>query len=222
MLARIKNLMSIRLVFLLIAVMLAAGFTGCQSKKKLAKQQAAKELADKVEKAKKDLLMVINDQGAMTIAQKEKIVADVKALNLNNAEVDALIIEAEKAIERHKLELQKQEEDRLRKEKEAQDAKKLDEQKFSKIEDYFDAIATASTPDIANMRINDALKFFASPDAPVLVIIFMEGETKDYDRPTTIRRYLEYLKDQKKNMNAVHNIQYDASGKITELELIKM
>ncbi len=222
MLARIKNLMSIRLVFLLIAVMLAAGFTGCQSKKKLAKQQAAKELADKVEKAKKDLLMVINDQGAMTISQKEKIVADVKALNLNNAEVDALIIEAEKAIERHKLELQKQEEDRLRKEKEAQDAKKLDEQKFSKIEDYFDAIATASTPDIANMRINDALKFFASPDAPVLVIIFMEGDIKDYDRPTTIRRYLEYLKDQKKNMNAVHNIQYDANGKITELELIKM
>jgi hypothetical protein len=50
----------------------------------------------------------------------------------------------------------------------------------------------------------------------------MEGETKDYDRPTTIRRYLEYLKDQKKNMNAVHNIQYDASGKITELELIKL
>lgn len=222
MLARIKNLMSIRLVFLLIAVMLAAGFTGCQSKKKLAKQQAAKELADKVEKAKKDLLMVINDQGAMTVSQKEKIVADVKALNLNNAEVDALIIEAEKAIERHKLELQKQEEDRLRKEKEAQDAKKLDEQKFSKIEDYFDAIATASTPDIANMRINDALKFFASPDAPVLVIIFMEGDIKDYDRPTTIRRYLEYLKDQKKNMNAVHNIQYDANGKITELELIKM
>ncbi len=27
---------------------------------------------------------------------------DVKALNLNNEEVDALIIEAEKAIERHK------------------------------------------------------------------------------------------------------------------------
>ena len=222
MLLRIKNLMSIRLVFLLIAVMLAAGFTGCQSKKKLAKQQAAKELADKVEKAKKDLLMVINDQGAMTIAQKEKIVTDVKAMNLNNAEVDALIIEAEKAIERHKLEAQRLEEERLRKERETADAKKLDEQKFSKIEDYFDAIASASTPDIANMRINDALKFFASPDVPVLIIIYQEGDIKDYDKPTTIKRYLEYLKDQKKNMNSVHNIQYDASGKITELELIKL
>lgn len=173
MLLKIKNLISIRLVFLLIAAMIAVGFTGCQSKKKLARQQAAKELAEKIEKAKKDLLMVINDQGAMSISQKEKIVDDVKALNLNNEEVDALIIEAEKAIERHKkLEAQRLEEERLRKEREAAEQRKIEEQKFDKMEDYFDAIASASTIDIANMRINDALKFFASPEVPVLIITY--------------------------------------------------
>ncbi|HNV49457.1 MAG: hypothetical protein WBH71_02080 [Bacteroidales bacterium] len=222
MLLKIKNLISIRLVFLLIAAMIAVGFTGCQSKKKLARQQAAKELAEKIEKAKKDLLMVINDQGAMSISQKEKIVDDVKALNLNNEEVDALIIEAEKAIERHKkLEAQRLEEERLRKEREAAEQRKIEEQKFDKMEDYFDAIASASTIDIANMRINDALKFFASPEVPVLIIVYQDNEITDYDRPTTIKQYLEHLKDQKKNINRVHNIEYDTKGKIVELELIK-
>ena len=44
---------------------------------------------------------------------------------------------------------------------------------------------------------------------------------KDYDRPTTIRDYLNYLKDQKKNMNQISNLQFDSAGKITEMELKK-
>ena len=47
------------------------------------------------------------------------------------------------------------------------------------------------------------------------------NEITDYDRPTTINQYLEHLKDQKKNINRVHNIEYDTKGKIVELELIK-
>lgn len=213
-----------RILFLLVVILLGIGFTGCKSQKKLARQREAAELAAKVDKAKKDLLMVINDQGAMTIAQKEKIVADVKALNLRNPEVDALIIEAERAIERARLEEMRREEERLRREREErerQETTRREEEKFSKIEDYFDAIATARTVEQANARINDALKFFASPDVPVLIIVYMDANIRDYDRPTTIRNYLEYLKDQKKNPNKVHNIQYDATGKITEIELIK-
>ncbi|MBE0639114.1 MAG: hypothetical protein IH598_11390 [Bacteroidales bacterium] len=210
-----------RLVLLLIVAIVGVGFSGCQSQKKIAKQKAAEELAAKIEQAKKDLLMIINDQGDMTIPQKEKKVADIKAMNLNNNEVDALIVEAEKAIERQKAELKRLEEERLRKEQEAAAAQQLEEQKFDKIEDYLDAIASANTVDLANTRISDALKFFASPDVPVLIIVFMDSDIKDYDKPTTIKRYLEYLKDQGKNPNRVHNIQYDANGKITELELIK-
>lgn len=218
----IKNLTTMRLVYLLVAVIVAVGFSGCKSKKKIAAQQAAAERAALIEQAKKDLLMIINDQGDMTIAQQEAKVAEIKGMNLFDEEVDVLLVEAERAIERRKQEQRRLEEDRLRKEREAAEARRLEEQKFSKVEDYFDAIVAARTVDIANSRINEALQFFASPDVPVLIIVFMDGTDKDYDRPTTIRRYLEYLKDQRKNLNKVHNIQYDASGKITELELIKM
>jgi predicted RNA-binding protein with RPS1 domain len=217
-----KNRMMLRLAYLLVVVMIAAGFSGCKSQKKIAARQAAAERLAAIEQAKQDLLMIINDQGDMSIAQKERKVADINAMTLNDDEVDALIIEAEKAIDKLKLEQKRLEEERLKKEREAAEARRLDEQKFSKIEDYFDAISAARTVDVANSRINEALKFFASPDVPVLIIVFMDGSIKDYDRPTTIRRYLEYLKDQSKNLNKVHNIQYDANGKITELELIKM
>jgi hypothetical protein len=217
-----KNRLMLRLVYLLVVAVIAVGFSGCKSQKKIAAQKAAAERLAMIEQAKKDLLMIINDEGEMTVAQKENKVAEIKAMNLNDDEVDALIVEAEKAIERLKLEEKRLEEERMRKEREAAQSRMLEEQKFSKIEDYFDAIAAAGSVDIANSRINEALKFFASPDVPVLIIVFMDGDIKDYDRPTTIKRYLEYLKDQGKDLNKVHNIQYDANGKITELELIKM
>ena len=62
---------------------------------------------------------------------------------------------------------------------------------------------------------------FASDETPVLIVISESGGIKDYDRPTTIKQYLEYLKDTGKNVNRIGNIQYDSAGKITELELIK-
>ena len=70
-------------------------------------------------------------------------------------------------------------------------------------------------------QINEALSLFASPDTPVLIVISESGGQKDYDRPTTIKNYLNYLKDQKKNINKISDVKYDGSGKITELELKK-
>ncbi len=69
--------------------------------------------------------------------------------------------------------------------------------------------------------MNEALKLFAGPNTPVLIIISQEGDLVDYDRPTTAKKYLEYLKDQKKNLNEIENIEYDDNGKIKLLELIK-
>lgn len=86
---------------------------------------------------------------------------------------------------------------------------------------YFSAISSASSPAAANSSINEALALFASPDTPVLIIISEVGGQKDYDRPTTIKDYLNYLKDQKKNVNPVNDLKFDASGKITEVELRK-
>ena len=72
-----------------------------------------------------------------------------------------------------------------------------------------------------DQEIGEALKLFAGPDTPVLIIISQEGDMTDYDRPTTAKKYLEYLKDQKKNLNEIGNIEYDDNGKIKLLELIK-
>jgi hypothetical protein len=56
---------------------------------------------------------------------------------------------------------------------------------------------------------------------PVLIIISQAGGFNDYDRPTTIGKYLDYLKDQKVYTNTIEQVKYDSNGKITELELIK-
>lgn len=91
----------------------------------------------------------------------------------------------------------------------------------ARLANYFDAIAGSGNTTSANSSINEALTLFASPEAPVLIVISQEGGQKDYDRPTTIKDYLNYLKDQKKNSNLISNLQFDGSGKITEVELVK-
>jgi len=86
---------------------------------------------------------------------------------------------------------------------------------------YFDAISSATNPASANASINEALALFASPETPVLIIISEENGEKDYDKPTTIKAYLNYLKDQKKSINTPYDLQFDSTGKITALELKK-
>ncbi|MBT1685914.1 nucleoid-structuring protein H-NS [Dawidia soli] len=90
-----------------------------------------------------------------------------------------------------------------------------------KLEQYFSAIANASSPGAANNSINEALALFASPSTPVLIVIHEEGGEKDYDRPTNIKDYLNYLKDQRKPADRIGNLQFDGSGKIKEVELVK-
>ena len=92
---------------------------------------------------------------------------------------------------------------------------------YVKLDQYFDAIANSGNVASTNNSINEALALFASADAPVLIVISGSGDQKDYDRPTTIKNYLNYLKDQKKNINKIENLQFDNSGKITEVELRK-
>lgn len=122
-----------------------------------------------------------------------------------------------------------QEEEAARKQKEAEEQARRDaeaakakaSEPYAKLGQYFNAIATSGNVNSANASINEALTLFASPQTPVLIVISESGGQKDYDRPTTIIDYLNYLKDQKKNMNKVEKLQFDASGKITEVELRK-
>lgn len=203
----------LKLSFLLmIAMSIGMGMSGCKSKKKLAREQAAAEYAIKVETAKKDLLSIINDEGNMSLQQKESKLQHVKDMNLNEAEILALIREAEEVI--------KAEKEAIRRKQEEENRKKLEASSMS-LDDYFALIAGAASVDKANQKINEALKLFGSPDTPVLIIISQEGDIVDYDKPTTAKKYLDYLKDQKKNLNEIGNIEYDDNGKIKLLELIK-
>ena len=203
----------LKLSFLLmIAMSIGMGMSGCKSKKKLAREQAAAEYAIKVETAKKDLLSIINDEGNMSLQQKESKLQRVKDMNLNEAEILALIREAEEVI--------KAEKEAIRRKQEEENRKKLEASSMS-LDDYFALIAGAASVDKANQKINEALKLFGSPDTPVLIIISQEGDIVDYDKPTTAKKYLDYLKDQKKNLNEIGNIEYDGNGKIKLLELIK-
>lgn len=200
---------------LLLISMIAAvsiGSVGCKSQKKLAREAAAKEAAAKaiqIEKAKAELNRLLDDNSGLSLEEKERILNRIKSMNLNDPEVNALIRQVENKLA----------EERAALEGNAGGAGNMEAEQ--RLNQYFEAIANAGSITAANRNINEALSLFSTPDALVLIIISKSGGQKDYDRPTSIKKYLEYLKDQKKNINAIDNIVYDSQGKIKELELIK-
>jgi regulator of protease activity HflC (stomatin/prohibitin superfamily) len=147
--------------------------------------------------------------------------------------MEAQAAAAEKArLEKEAAEKKQREEEAARKKREAEEAAAAAERArleaeakkstpYTKLEGYFNAISGASSVAAANSSINEALSLFASPETPVLIVISESGGQKDYDRPTTIRDYLNYLKDQKKPADKLGTLQFDGSGKITEVELVK-
>ncbi|GAB1446057.1 MAG: nucleoid-structuring protein H-NS [Cyclobacteriaceae bacterium] len=121
---------------------------------------------------------------------------------------------------------QQQEAEELRKQEMEEQARKEEARRkaaepYRKLENYFSAISSSNNLTAANSSINEALTLFASKDTPVLIVINESNGQKDYDRPTTIGEYLNYLKDQKKNANKINQLQFDSAGKITEVELVK-
>ncbi len=203
-------------VIMLIATIAIGGATSCKSKKKLAKEAAAAEYAAKVEQAKKDLNAIINEETSWTIDEQAARVATIKSYNIDDEEVKGLIVKAEQKIE--ELRARKAEEERLKREEEAR--RNAAQSEFVVLDNSFNAIANAVSYDVANRTIDETLRQFASPDALVLIIISQEGGVNDYDRPTTISRFLEYLKDKKQYKYKVETLKRDSLGKITELELI--
>jgi len=207
-----------RSVIMMMVISLAGGMGACKSKKKLAKEKEAAEYAAKVNTAKTTLLDILNDNTAMSLDEKEAAVRSIKESNLNDAEIDELVRQADEKLAYERAELNRKE----------MEAKKLAEGGAVKkeaaavtITDYFANIASSTSVSQANMQIAEALKLFSTPEAPVLIIISKEGDQVDYDRPTTIKNYLNYLKDTKNNTNKVEKITYDNNGKIRELELLK-
>jgi len=208
------------LMILLVATIALGGTTSCKSKKKLAAEKEAATFAARVEKAKKDLNAIINGTTDWSLEKQRARVDEIKGYNINDDEIDRLIGLAEKEIEFQQAEQdRKTEEERLRQEEEAR--RKAAQSKYESIDNEFRTIAQSSTVDAANEQINLSLDQFASPDVPVLIIISQTGNMKDYDRPTTAEKFLNYLKDVKGYKFTVESVKYDSMGKITEIELLK-
>jgi len=211
------------LLFLCLIVFVSINTTSCNSKKKLAEKQAAEARAAKISQAKADLQALLADTNKSP-EDLERDLARIKAMNLNDPEVNAMIRQAEEKISKKKVEVAKIAEEK-RKAEEAARIKAEEEarQKPAKLtlDDYFARIISAPSATEANNYISDALKLFSSPEATVLVSLGVFGGEKDYDKPTTISKYLNYLKDQKRNINTIDNIVRDGSGKIKELELVR-
>ena len=93
--------------------------------------------------------------------------------------------------------------------------------KEQKLNNYFNAITASSSTEVANANIQEALSMFSHGGAPVLIMIYRDGANPDYDEPTTIEKYLNYLKDTKNKAATVEEVVYDSSGRIKELVLKK-
>ncbi len=171
-------------------------------KKEFAEREKDRQL--KIDAARAELLDMLVNRDNKSAEELEAELAKIKAQNLGDKQIDELIAKVESKIA---------------------DMKKggnipLKDQ----LENAFQGIANAGKAGNLNQAstlIKNTLSLFSSDDAPVLIIISREGDIVDYDKPTTIRHYLEFLKDQKASRNAVDSYQLDAGGKIKELDLIK-
>ncbi len=90
-----------------------------------------------------------------------------------------------------------------------------------RLDDHFLSIARATTVSSANMEIQEALQLFSTGNAPVLIIFYQANGQEDYDEPTTIEKYLNYLKDTRKSTAKVEEMVMDDYGRIKELVLVR-
>jgi len=86
---------------------------------------------------------------------------------------------------------------------------------------YFSNIANATSTATANREIREALGLFTNGNAPVLIIFYRADGSEDYDEPTSIEKYLNYLKDTGNNEAKVEEMVTAENGKIKELVLVK-
>lgn len=195
--------------YLLLALVVVS-LPACKAKKEAAAKAAAEAeaLKKKTEKARETLQSML-DSDDMSSAEMEEKLNEIKSWNLDDEEVNRLIPLVEDKIEQVKV----------REEKEAKERKKEANKKA--VVENFKKISNASSAAEANKHIDNALKLFESPDAPILLIIKITGDIIDYDRPTTAKRYLNYVKDQKTFTPNIHSVEFNENGEIIELVLKK-
>ncbi len=201
-------------IFIALSIILLIAGGACKNQQKIAEQQAAEARLEKANQAKALLMQIVNDDGSMTLEEKESILEEAKAIGSDDPEVLRLIAEVED-------DLQRERDDLARTQAQTDTKMKASPTLEEEVWGLFGNIASASSNERANQYISQGLEKFSSPDALVLIIINQSGDIKDYDEPTTITKYLNYLKDQKSNPNRIFDLVLDDNGKIKEVELIK-
>ncbi len=215
---RLRILFHLALALLLLGV-IVTGNSGCASKKKAGKTQPVTTIhddRDQLLKAKGQLLEIINDDGSIPLSTKEATLKDIKSQRFQDPEINHLIDLVDQKI--------KKEKERLSHAKEMA-PEDIEVQEKTSTQDilngFFNDLVNNTNYSKSDAFINQALKMFASESVPVLIIISEEGGMVDYDEPTTILKYLQYLDDTKNNSNRIQSFKVNDDGLITELELIK-
>ncbi len=209
-----KNLKSMtKIVFSVAIVALFIGVSGCKSKKPVVvntQKKEVKKVDARAVQATAALEELLSPSCTKSLAEKEKILADIKAQNISDPKVQALIKQVEQKL------AQEKEAERIAREKALEAAKPK-----NRLTNLFSKISNAPSDAAANQLIGEALKMFTSDQSNVLVIINEENGEKDYDRPTKIGKYLNYLKTTKNNINKIEQIKW-AGDKIKTLILRKV
>jgi hypothetical protein len=194
-----------------------ASITGCKKKKELAAAQAAEaaELAKQVKEATATLQAILADNTLDNIDANYQKLNTVKAMKLQDAGVNDLINQVDAKL--------LNDSEALRKQSEAERAQQAADMKLandkSTLNQHFQALANESDYGKASNIMNNTLPLFENENVPVLIIISEENGEKDYDKPTTIKKYMQYLTDRQAYNAEVDTIEYDDNGKIKELEL---
>jgi len=209
----IQSVLKANWLTILCCLLIFTALPACKNKQKIAEQQNLAIKQENAQKAKSMLNSILNDNGDMTLAEKRRIYNQVMGINSDDPEVLDLIAQVEQQLAREENNLP------LASEPETKTDEELTME--AKIAQLFDQVAQARSVGQANTLIDQGLRLFTTPNAPVLIIINKSGDIKDYDEPTTIQNYLNYLKDQKESPNAIFNMVQDSNGLIQELELIK-
>lgn len=178
-----------------------------QARQAIKKNNGEKEktLQQKVDAARSELLDLLLNKDGKSAAELQKELNAIKSKNLGNAEINDLIGKVQAKID-------------------GMNTTKPGLPIRTQLENAFQGIANAAKAGNltqADNLIRSTLQYFTDPDAPVLIILYRQGSTVNYDRPTTIQRYLQLCKDPNKSANAVDAVQLDANGKIKELDMIK-
>lgn len=208
------------LIILFISLLITGLFLqSCSTRNQLTKNEET-TIKERKEIAKKKLEFLLT-KNSMTLEEKEGELNEIKTWNIQDQEIDELIKKVElNLINERRIVEEEIEKKRLEDEKNEKQKNHLKTTK-EKLSSLFKKIATTKDSVLIAGYFQESIQMFNSEQVPVLIVINNTNGLKDYDKPTTIKRYIEFIKDQNKYSDRFLNILFDENGKITELELLK-